>query len=315
MNSEAYVAKMVNEWKNQGKTKTEIVIGSAELELGWCYVWGAVGQQCTPSKRQAYANRSSCPSGEAAEIINKCQVLNGKKSACDGCKWYPDAARTLMDDCQGYIKQTAGRVGITFTGGGCTSMWNADSNWDAKGTIDTLPEQLCCVFWQNKKDHKTMEHIGWYIGNGMMIHCSGEVKKEKLSSKCTHWAIPKGLDGDIPVPTPTHKTIRKGSTGPDVVECQEDLITLGYDLSPYGADGKFGAKTEAAVKQFQKDHGLVADGVVGPATWAALDAAVGPQPAPVQLYTLIIPHLTLEDAEALQKEYPDAEKRAEGSNL
>lgn len=143
-----------------------------------------------------------------------------------------------------------------------------------------------------------------------MIHCSGEVKKEKLSKRCTHWAVPKGLDGDVPVSKPT---LRRGSTGPYVVECQEDLIMLGYDVGPSGADGKYGARTAAAVAAFQKDNGLKADGICGPLTWAALDEAVGPGPEPVTLYTVIIPHLTLAQAEELQREYPDAEKRAEGS--
>ena len=38
-------------------------------------------------------------------------------------------------------------------------------------------------------------------------------------------------------------------------------------------DGKFGPLTEEAVKEFQEAHGLVADGIVGAKTWAALKAA------------------------------------------
>jgi peptidoglycan hydrolase-like protein with peptidoglycan-binding domain len=35
-------------------------------------------------------------------------------------------------------------------------------------------------------------------------------------------------------------------------------------------DGKFGAKTEAAVKAFQLERRLTVDGKVGPKTWAAI---------------------------------------------
>jgi len=35
-------------------------------------------------------------------------------------------------------------------------------------------------------------------------------------------------------------------------------------------DGDFGPKTEGMVKAWQTAHGMVADGVVGPATWAKM---------------------------------------------
>jgi murein L,D-transpeptidase YcbB/YkuD len=50
------------------------------------------------------------------------------------------------------------------------------------------------------------------------------------------------------------------------------LYRLGYD--PGAQDGVFGRRTESAVKQFQGDKGLAADGIVGPQTWAALEAAI-----------------------------------------
>lgn len=89
---------------------------------------------------------------------------------------------------------------------------------------------------------RNMDHIGIHIGGEVIIHCSVEVKTRKTSDKgWTHYAIPKGMEGEIPVVT--RPTIRKGSVGPYVAECQEALLKRGYDLWKYGADGKFGDMT------------------------------------------------------------------------
>jgi putative chitinase len=58
--------------------------------------------------------------------------------------------------------------------------------------------------------------------------------------------------------------LKLGSTGDDVVKLQQKL----------GVDpiGKFGPKTEAAVKAWQSTNGLTADGIVGPGTWAKMFA-------------------------------------------
>lgn len=59
--------------------------------------------------------------------------------------------------------------------------------------------------------------------------------------------------------------------GSDVVLCQQILRANGYDIGSYGVDGKYGKQTEAAVKKFQDEHGLVVDGKVGVNTWAMLE--------------------------------------------
>jgi peptidoglycan hydrolase-like protein with peptidoglycan-binding domain len=62
--------------------------------------------------------------------------------------------------------------------------------------------------------------------------------------------------------------LKIGSTGTAVKEVQQRLNDLGY---PCGTvDGEFGAKTESAVKAFQKAKNLTVDGEVGPETWAVL---------------------------------------------
>lgn len=67
---------------------------------------------------------------------------------------------------------------------------------------------------------------------------------------------------------------RKGSKGEAIRRYQEKLQKLGYDLGVWGVDGDFGADTFSAVVRFQKDHGLEADGEIGPLTIAALDKAI-----------------------------------------
>ena len=62
-------------------------------------------------------------------------------------------------------------------------------------------------------------------------------------------------------------TLKPGSHGPAVKALQEKLNHHGAHVV---ADGDFGAHTEAAVKHFQHQHHLAADGVVGPKTQHAL---------------------------------------------
>lgn len=70
------------------------------------------------------------------------------------------------------------------------------------------------------------------------------------------------------------KTLKKGSKGPEVSELQSDLNLLGYrdaDDNKLKIDGSFGAKTEQAVKNYQKDQGLKVDGHFGPKSRIKMD--------------------------------------------
>lgn len=59
-------------------------------------------------------------------------------------------------------------------------------------------------------------------------------------------------------------TLRRGDEG--------DVVSLLQQKLGVKSDGRFGPGTEAAARQFQRDHGLVPDGIFGPKSWAALDA-------------------------------------------
>ena len=92
-------------------------------------------------------------------------------------------------------------------------------------------------------------------------------------------------------------------------------------MGPTGADGKFGANTEKAVRKFQGEHtgpdgnALKVDGIVGKNTWWALDNSVAPQPdpgpEPAKTYCVIIHGLDYTQAQAIAGNYPGSEIREE----
>lgn len=80
----------------------------------------------------------------------------------------------------------------------------------------------------------------------------------------------------------TDPTLSEGATGAAVTQVQTRLNVWGAKLT---VDGDFGASTLAAVKAFQSEEKLTADGVVGPLTWTALNKTPtnGAYPPPTAL--------------------------------
>lgn len=72
--------------------------------------------------------------------------------------------------------------------------------------------------------------------------------------------------------------LKRGDVGDDVRTMQRLLLAWSPSILPkYGADGDFGAETEAAVKLFQQAAGLTRDGVYNAETEAALKRLYGPK--------------------------------------
>ena len=67
-------------------------------------------------------------------------------------------------------------------------------------------------------------------------------------------------------------TFHPGDKGHQITEIQQALTAHGYDTD---ADGDYGDSTQAAVRQFQADHGLDCDGIIGAATYEALMGETG----------------------------------------
>ena len=67
------------------------------------------------------------------------------------------------------------------------------------------------------------------------------------------------------------RVLSYGMVGGDVRELQDSLNSRGYYVGY--ADGVFGIKTKNGVASFQKDRGLIVDGIVGPQTLASLNSS------------------------------------------
>ena len=85
--------------------------------------------------------------------------------------------------------------------------------------------------------------------------------------------LSNGSKAEEPANEEAPRTIlKRGMRGEDVRKLQMRLMELGYSLPKYGADGEYGKETAEAVKAFQLDRGLTADGIAGEATLDALNA-------------------------------------------
>ncbi|MBQ6514271.1 MAG: peptidoglycan-binding protein [Clostridia bacterium] len=141
---------------------------------------------------------------------------------------------------------------------------------------------------------------------------NGVTTSKVTAGKWTHWGELAGIDyvntgnSELYESETVKQTLRKGSKGDAVRELQTMLLKLGYDLGPCGIDGDFGKATEAAVRSFQSDHRLAADGICGAKTWAELEKSVNVisvKPKEVT-YCVTIGGLDLTQAQALIRNYP-----------
>ena len=115
--------------------------------------------------------------------------------------------------------------------------------------------------WRNWTFHQ-------YSESGQIQGIQGNVDLNQFNGTLDD--LQKLLKGRVP--------LRVGSKGQVVLELQQLMKANGFD--PGTPDGAFGAKTKAAVVGYQQAKRLTPDGIVGAATWAALQSAPTPAPAP-----------------------------------
>ena len=189
-------------------------------------------------------------------------------------------------DCSGLTMEMVKLMGLRWKHSSNAQWYNnikPGGDFSDYGTIDTLPpDRFAFIFHYGKRSNGLMGmvHVGAYDGvthhtiqaggYGKKVVVNG-VRKSTVSEdpldkrRWTMWAHVKGQDNEGG--TEMQPTISRGSKGQSVEALQQALNAAGAKLK---VDGDFGTATEAALKAYQTSHGLEADGVCGPVTWAVI---------------------------------------------
>lgn len=296
----------------------------------WGYIWGKCGVLWTQKQQDNLTAKYNSDPDKYSYY---------KNAVLYGMRWIGH----YVADCANLLRWAAKKSGDEKVHSGSNLIWDCDLS--AKGALQNgqrtdgqpLKPGMFVFTGANYDDHG---HVGGYIGNGEVIEDVGTitgVKKSKITdAKWTWWGERKGMDFDVQegeyilpaqdtenpgenapsapskpaddkTDTQTMPTLRKGDKGDAVRYLQTLLMERGYDLGKWGADGDFGAQTEKAVKQFQRDWNLKQDGICGKNTWSMILSA----PEKVKEYTVTIPHLSEETADEIIKKYGGT-KKAEG---
>lgn len=160
------------------KIKAADLVAYARRAVGGGYCYGASGQTCSLKQREIWAKDN--PSAEE-NLLGICAKWDGMKV------W----------DCSGLFRG-AWRELLEYRSGGATTIFN---KWTSEtGKIDTMPNiPGIALFRANTANPSTKEHIGLYVGGGLVVDARGSsagVVIGTLASygRWTHWAYLEDVD-------------------------------------------------------------------------------------------------------------------------
>ncbi len=238
------------------------------------YWYGTCGYKCTESVLKSKTKQY--PSHYTSSRMPRYRKDIAAGQICGDCvggaiKW---AAWSLLETQA--AKYASNGVPDTSADGMFNYCKRQGAEW---GAISTLPERPGVAL-------RSAGHVGVYIGGGMAVEWRGFaygcVTTKVSARKWTHWyelpwvAYGASANTDVPeapaTPLLGERLLKKGCKGEDVRQLQEALMTLGYTLPKYGADGDYGPETVEAVKRMQQAAAIEVDGQYGDESHTALMA-------------------------------------------
>lgn len=168
----------------------------------------------------------------------------------------------------------------------CTAGWNWFDNRGETRNRNFVPQKGDIIFFDwDPEEGNGMDHVGLVdrVENDTVYTVEGNHNDQvnqysyPLNSNQIYGYVVPSYTGNEVIDDSTSSTssekplLYKGLTGENVKYAQNKLISKGYSVGTSGADGIFGSATEQAVRQFQADNGLSADGMIGPITWEKLE--------------------------------------------
>lgn len=269
---------------------------------GWVYWYGTCGYACTNDLLKRKTAQYPSHYKDSRQATYKKHVAAGK--VCSDCI---GLFKSYAWDKDGDIDTRPSSYGSNGQPdhGAKTTL----SKCKVKGPISTMPEIPGLAVWTSTGGHIGVYVGGGYVVEARGFSY-GVQRNKLTARNFTQWglypfaeytpeqvalaeAAAKGKNKPVEAPakkdeetpaqstggattakstgkavTVTLTTLRNGSEDAQVRTLQIQLNAKGYDCGT--VDGKFGAKTLAAVKAFQKARGLTVDGIVGRDTWTAL---------------------------------------------
>lgn len=217
--------------------------------------WNEIILQAT----EGYLGLKEWPGAKSNPEVEKLFAAAGHPGLTDDIPW-----------CAAYVGAVLAQVGLKPSG---SLMARSYLKWGMDVPIHQARPGDVVVFARGKPPSGHVAFFLWFDGTRVKVR-GGNQSDSVSDAFYPVNDILKIRRADPSSPT-DRTTIQRGDANGAVIDLQTRLRMLGYFQR--SIDGKFGPLTDASVRAFQADQGLVSDGVVGPKTWEALDNA-GPRP-------------------------------------